>query len=375
MTSYDPFARGAFPVGVRSEEWHDAARDRTLPVEIWYPAADDYAGQDLDPATWDVFPPVWAADGVAAPDEMCAQSAVRGATTRELDAPAPLVLLIHGWAGFRRESTFIATHLASRGYIVVSPDVIGSTWDDVDALLTSLEPVGRREDLVNHAEASAIARIGDIAFLITTAVERLPVRDGGVGVTGASFGGYSSLVAPTSDGRVAAIAAMCPANDDGMVISGGSLYNSRIRAPWKSDPATLILAGDRDSLLPLYGQLTLLKEVPATRKQVVAMARADHNHFVDDVELGQAWLGEFAERVGRIFPDGPGNWSLIAQCVQPMEALVPGAEAKLAWQGIIAAHFDAHLRDDPQAMAAVADIDALAQQVGVDVTTIGSAGD
>jgi hypothetical protein len=30
MTSYDPFARGAFPVGVRSEEWYDAARDRTL---------------------------------------------------------------------------------------------------------------------------------------------------------------------------------------------------------------------------------------------------------------------------------------------------------------------------------------------------------
>jgi hypothetical protein len=86
-------------------------------------------------------------------------------------------------------------------------------------------------------------------------------------------------------------------------------------------------------------------------------------------------MGEFVARVGRIFPDGPGNWSLIAQCVQPMEALVPGAEAKLAWQGIIAAHFDAHLRDDPQAMAAVADIDALAQTVGVEVTTIGSAGD
>jgi dienelactone hydrolase len=235
--------------------------------------------------------------------------------------------------------------------------------------------VGRREDLVDHAEASAIARVGDIAFLISTAVERLPVRDGGVGVTGASFGGYSSLVAPTSDGRVAAIAAMCPANDDGLVLSGGSVYNSRIRAPWKSDPATLILAGDRDSLLPLYGQLTLLKEVPATRKQVVAMARADHNHFVDDIELGQAWLGEFVARVGRIFPEGPGNWSLIAQCVQPMEALVPGAEAKLAWQGIIAAHFDAHLRDDPQAMAAVADIEGLAEQVGVEVTTIGSGGE
>jgi hypothetical protein len=86
-------------------------------------------------------------------------------------------------------------------------------------------------------------------------------------------------------------------------------------------------------------------------------------------------MGEFVARVGRIFPEGPGNWSLIAQCVQPMEVLVPGDQAKLAWQGVIAAHFDAHLRDDPQAMAAVADIEGLTRQVGVEVTTIGSAGD
>lgn len=372
---YDPFVRGAFPVGVRTEGWHDATRDRRLPVEIWYPATDAYAGQDLDPATWDTFVPVWAADGVASPEEMCVQAAVRDAQLRALDAPAPLVLLIHGWAGFRRESTFIATHLASRGYIVVSPDVTGSTWDDVDAFLVAQEPLGRREALVAHAEASAVDRIADIGFLISTAVERLPVRDGGVGVTGASFGGYSSLVAPTSDARVAAIAAMCPANDDSMVMSGGSVFNARILAPWKSDPATLILAADRDSLLPLYGQLTLLRQLPATRKQVVAMARADHNHFVDDVELGQAWLGEFAERVGRIFPDGPGNWSLIAQCVQSMETLVPGDDAKRAWLGVITAHFDAHLRGEGEASAIISDIDALARQVGVEVTTIGPASD
>lgn len=54
---------------------------------------------------------------------------------------------------------------------------------------------------------------------------------------------------------------------------------------------------------------------------------------------------------------------------------MPGEEAKVAWQGIIAAHFDAHLRGNPQAMAAVADIEGLAEQVGVEVTTIGSGGE
>ena len=45
--SYDPFARGPFPVGVMTQAWHDARRDRTLDVEIWYPASDAVRGGDL----------------------------------------------------------------------------------------------------------------------------------------------------------------------------------------------------------------------------------------------------------------------------------------------------------------------------------------
>src|SRR5262245_20184061 len=54
--AYDPFARGAAPVGVRTIEVRDESRDgRTLPVELWYPATEKYRGQDLDDATRDHF--------------------------------------------------------------------------------------------------------------------------------------------------------------------------------------------------------------------------------------------------------------------------------------------------------------------------------
>lgn len=367
--TYDPFTRGPFPVGVETQTWTDAARERTLTVEIWYPCTDAYVGQDLDPAAMDWFVPGWAADGVSTPEELVPQQAVRDAEWRAAEEPFPLVLLIHGWAGFRRESTFLGTHLASHGYVVVSPDVGGTTFPEVDAFLAQQEPLGDPEALLRHARDNAEARVGDIPFLISESVVRLPVRDGRVGVTGASFGGYSSLVSPTADSRVSAIAAMCPANDDSPIVQGSQVFNDLILAPWLSDPATMILAADRDSLLPLYGQLTLAAQLPASRKRVVSLARADHNHFVDDIELGQAWMGEFVGRVAQIFPEGPGDWPLVARSVQPMERLVPGETAKRAWQGAVLAHFHAWLRDDLAAREAIRDMDTLLSTAGVETHT------
>lgn len=368
-TKYDPFARGPFPVGVQTQSWNDEVRGRTLTVEIWYPCTDDYRGLDVDPATMDWFEPGWATDGVSTPERYAPQQAVRDADWRTMDQSAPLVLLIHGWAGFRRESTFVGSHLASHGYVVVSPDVVGTTFAEVNAFLAQQEPLGDPEDLLRHARDNAEVRVGDVSFLIAQSMSRLPVRDERVGVTGASFGGYSSLVSPTADPRVAAIAAMCPANDDSPIVKGSEVFNDLILAPWLSDPATMILAADRDSLLPLYGQLTLAAQLPASRRLVVSMANADHNHFVDDIELGQAWMGEFVGRVAAIFPDAPGNWPLVAMSVQPMERLVPGEVAKRGWRGAILAHFDAWLRDEDAALEAVRDMDALMSSAGVETHT------
>lgn len=315
-----------------------------------------------------MFVPGWASEAVPV-DEMVHQEAVRDAMWRDA-GPAPLVLLIHGWAGFRREATFLGTHLASHGYVVVSPDVVGTTYPEVDAFLTTQEPLGVAEDLIAHVHDNAEQRVADVPFLVSAATAELPVLPTGVGVVGASFGGFSSLIAPTSDERVAAIAAMCPANGDAPILDDPEILDEFLGRRWLSDVPSLILAADRDSLLPLYGQLRLLRRLPATDKKLVSLAHTDHNHFVDDIDVGQAWLAEFTARVAAIYPEGPGDWTLIARSVQPIERLLPGDMAKLAWRGVVTAHFDAHLRSDEQARVVVDDIDGLLASIGVDSQTI-----
>ncbi len=54
--AYDPFSRGTAPVGVRTVNVADGARgERPLTLEIWYPAADAHAGQDLTDPTRDSY--------------------------------------------------------------------------------------------------------------------------------------------------------------------------------------------------------------------------------------------------------------------------------------------------------------------------------
>src|SRR6266446_10067639 len=90
---YDPFVRGRFPVGVRTIQARDTARDRLFPCEIWYPAAAQHAGQDIAPETQDSFtlPPR---------DTPRHQMAVRDAAAEP--GTWPLIVFSHGSAAWRR---------------------------------------------------------------------------------------------------------------------------------------------------------------------------------------------------------------------------------------------------------------------------------
>lgn len=133
MTYYS-FDRGRHPAGVRTDSWFDDERNREPPVEIWYPATDEVRGHDLDPQRQDSFAPGWVRENDT-DVELSKQAAIRNAPA--LPGPHRLILLIHGWAGLRRATTFIGTHLPSHGHIVVSSDVVLSTCPDVDAFLSA----------------------------------------------------------------------------------------------------------------------------------------------------------------------------------------------------------------------------------------------
>jgi predicted dienelactone hydrolase len=201
--AYDPFARGRFPVGVRTIVSLDTARNRLFRREVWYPAAARHAGQDIAPATRDSFTDLPS-------DTPRSQMAVRNATPQP--GTWPLIVFSHCSGGRRRQSTFLCTHLSSHGYVVAALD-----HSDVIApeLKGSAGETG--EQKAARVQAWIANRVPDIRFLLDqllespvqeTAVHLDPAR---VGITGHSFGGWTALATPEVDGRIRAVVALAPA--------------------------------------------------------------------------------------------------------------------------------------------------------------------
>ena len=289
-TSFDPIARGPHPVGVYASTVVDTRRDgRTLPVEVWYPADESHRGQDQDRATMDLV-------RIPIPGGATTkQSAVRDARPAELQ-PLPLVVFSHGHAGYRFASTFLTTHLASHGFVVVAPDHVDDTM--IEVLATPRDQQGVK------SLQSAIDRPQDVAVVIDAALDattplgallaaRLdPTR---IGVCGHSFGGFTALVASALDPRIGACVPHAPPGildrERDPLKVGNSYRGLPIGA--RSVP-TLILAADRDSLCLLEGIGALYDQLGAP-KGLAVLEPADHFHFADAARAAHTLFASFLE--------------------------------------------------------------------------------
>src|SRR2546421_2765578 len=149
---YDPFVRGRFPVGVRTIQALDTARDRLFPCEVWYPAAAQYAGQDIAPEIQDFFT-------VSSSDKKQGQMAVRNAA--EQAGTYPLIIFSHSSGGNRLQSTFLCTHLSSHGYLVAALD-----HSEVVAAELARQRVESDEQRAARQKAWIANRVPDIRFLL-----------------------------------------------------------------------------------------------------------------------------------------------------------------------------------------------------------------
>ena len=139
-------AYGASAIGVRTiqatetnrvdilstKEGGPSARyDRTLTLEVWYPATlapgqtrgGEYKG-------------VMTRDGVTV--VTLHGQAVRDAAPAALAGGYPLVVISHGYPGNRFLLSHLAENLASKGYVVVSADHKDSTYEDQKAFASTL---------------------------------------------------------------------------------------------------------------------------------------------------------------------------------------------------------------------------------------------
>jgi len=183
-------AYGKYAIGVRTIQATDKNRpdilntkeggptaryDRTLTIEVWYPAAlaagqkpgGDYRAITRDPAITATLH----------------GQAVRDAAPLITEAPLPLVIISHGYPGNRYLMSHLGENLASKGFITVSIDHKESTYDDQKAFASTLYNRAFDQLFVLN-EMERLGKPGSGSFLSG----RLDASR--TGIVGYSMGGY-----------------------------------------------------------------------------------------------------------------------------------------------------------------------------------------
>ncbi len=344
---YDPFVRGRFPVGVRTLQALDTVRNRLFPCEVWYPAAAQYAGQDIAPETQDRFT-------VPLRETPRSQMAVRDAAARP--GTYPLIIFSHSSGAGRRSATFLCTHLSSHGYLVAALD-----HSEMVATELARKEAETDEQKTARWEALIASRVPDIAFLLdhlfnSAAWDSEAKPDpASIGIVGHSFGGWTALAANDVERRIRAVAALAPG---GASQPKPGILPVKLTFAWGRDVPTLYLVAENDTSLPLAGMYEIFERTPAT-KQMVILCRADHLHFMDDVE-------ELHETVRKIV--WPGELAWLPKQMRPIAELCSGQQAHLFVRGLTLCHMDAILRQKEEAQQfLVGDIEAELARRGVEV--------
>jgi len=206
--------------------------------------------------------------------------------------PFPMVLFSHGNDGIRFQSFFFTAHMASHGYVVVTPDHRGNTF--VDALLGIVDPnvaVNRPLDM-SFLIDQFLAFDGESGNFFANAID--PNR---IGASGHSFGGYTVLAlaggagpaGTFTDPRVKTILPQAPA------APFSDAFFASIHVP------TLLVGGSLDVTTPFeVNQEHPFEELPAGAKIVGLAELTDAGHFTfsDFCEVPRellAFLGGFDE--------------------------------------------------------------------------------
>lgn len=264
---------GPYPVGITTLALSDASRQNT-------------AGTGPRPVLTEIYYPSTAAAVAGVPRDVAKVLGVPVVETpayRDValaDGTYPLVVFSHGNGGLRIQSFFFAAHLASHGYIVVSPDHHGNTFIDLAAGI--VDPL------------SAANRPLDMSFLIDQflSFNATPgnfyegaIDPDRIGASGHSFGGFTSIAlagGPEADERVKGIFPQAPA----------APFSPEFLAT--VDIPVFIVGGSIDGTTPFDSQQQRPFDLLPSGASVVALANlAEGGHFTfsDFCEVDRELLG------------------------------------------------------------------------------------
>jgi predicted dienelactone hydrolase len=151
-----------------------------------------------------------------------------------------------------------------------------------------------------------------------------------IAVVGHSFGGWTVLALPETDTRIRAVVALAPG---GASDPKPGILPATLSFNWPRPPATLYIVAEDDVLTPIAGMHELYSRTPGA-KLLVVLPRADHLHFVDNVEQAHEEL-----RAASL----PAEVSWISREMRPIAELCSGEEAHREIQRHTLAHLNAAL--------------------------------
>lgn len=327
-------AYGPLPVGVRTLEVTDEGRvdvlavdaeaappesppttDRTLVLEVFYPAAEGAEGDTAMRAL--------LRDGVT--EVTLRGRAMRDAEPAAAGGPFPLVVVSHGYPGNRFLMAHLAENLASRGYVAVSVDHADSTYDDFGPFGSTL--VNRPLDQLFVLDA--VARMGEGEGFLAGLVDAENAA-----IMGYSMGGYGALIAGgagvTPEGIAFAEERGAPHGLLGVHEAGSEsfegLFDERLKAvvafaPWGRQRGfwdaeglaglrvpTLLVTGSRDDVSGYEeGVRRIWEEATGAERALLTFEGAMHNagapypappeSYEHDEELGFAPFEHYADPV------------------------------------------------------------------------------
>ena len=252
----DPSKRGPWTVGARTIEVEK------FRVEVWYPA-EPGSEKGKEKIRYDVRELLAESERKKISDEKnpwqdCA--CYRDLPPDMKRGPYPVVMFIHGTAGFRTQSLTHMIHWASRGFIVMSADHPGINLGDVLALNLKF---GEQGNDMRKILKGLRALPGSVKFL----GDRLDLNR--IAISGHSAGG--SALAMLGDEK--GVQVLIP------MAAGGT-------SPEKPVASTLVLGGDEDGVVAYDRQQDGYKSSPKS-KRLVGIEKAGHLAFSDLCVLGK----------------------------------------------------------------------------------------